>query len=425
MEKYLLVFSDNLNTKGEAMTVLKVLNVGHGDSMILLPETGCCFDRKKILIDLGPGLHDITKHINQEDRVHIFITHHDADHLNGIRFFANRMKQVDEITVPFYQNEITLIAKSILSLKGMRHAHDCTEFIRLLEDLIGNQIYLKELTNRRSTGPKLSFAHEGKWYCKHITCLNPPICMDSFYWLKEASTEDLCKIIDKLFEPVFAGSMDRYIQKKTLGRSINTPRYTSNNKEYFDEDEDFNDIILDAPVETNIPIEEVNARKASYVVDFIMRNLELLKAFNTVPNRENLRVIYEEFIKCTHDACTVLKTAYSTKTFLLTGDASKKVFHRLIQKGSNITADYLKMPHHGSKQNISAEIFDAIQPKAAIISHNNRRFGKARDSLPNMEVLEMLESKGIYVMLTNDVCKQNVRCMSKSNHLGDLFVEMI
>ena len=117
--------------------------------------------------------------------------------------------------------------------------------------------------------------------------------------------------------------------------------------------------------------------------------------------------------------------AYSTKTFLLTGDASKKVFHRLMREGLDITADYLKMPHHGSKQNITEEILDAIQPKVAIISHNNRRFGKAKDSLPNMEVLEMLGNKGIDVMLTNDVCKQNVRCMSKSSHLGDQFVEVL
>ena len=406
------------------MTVLRVLNVGHGDSMILLPETGCCFDQKKLLIDLGSGLYDITKHINQEDRVHIFITHHDADHLDGIRFFVNRMAQVDEITVPFYQNEITLIAKSILSLKGMQQANDCSEFIRLLEDIVDNQIFLKELISR-STGPVLSFAYEGKWFCNHIKCLNPPTIMNSFYWLKEASTNDLCEIIYELFERGFAVTMDRYVQKRTLNRSFRKRRNRSREEAFFNENEDFFNITLDAQVEIDLPSEELSARKASYVMNFIMHNLELLIAFNAAPNRENLQVIYEEFIKCTHDACTVLKATYYKKTFLLTGDASKKVFHRLMQKGLDITANYLKMPHHGSKQNITSEILEAIDPKVAIISHNNRRFGNARDSLPNMEVLEMLESKGIYVMLTNDVYKPSIRCMSKSNHLGDQFVEVL
>ena len=43
---------------------LKVLNVVHGDSIILQPETGCKFDKKTFFIDLGPGQYDVTRHIS-------------------------------------------------------------------------------------------------------------------------------------------------------------------------------------------------------------------------------------------------------------------------------------------------------------------------------------------------------------------------
>lgn len=396
------------------MTVLKVLNVGQGDSMILTPQCGCTFEGQTIFIDLGPGQHDITRHITEDDRIRIFITHHDADHLNGLKFFADKMGQVDEITVPFYQNEITLIAKSILSLKGMRDAKDCGEFIRLLEDILENQIYLKSLTHRSGGGPQLSFAYEGMLLCDHIACLNPPLMMNTFNWLKEASVEDLSEVMSEIFEPMFAQSMEIYLRTRARGRGIV-------------DSAEILDITLDEYIseQQDIYEDEIYIRKGSYVVDFIMRNLPLLRLFNSAPERETLRTIYGDFVKCAHDACMVLRAKYCGKTFLLTGDASKKVFRRLMRKSVNISADYLKIPHHGSKRNISRDILEAIHPEVAIISHDNRRFGRATDSHPNMEVLELLEEEGIRIMLTNDVCKNKITCMRKSAHSGDGFVDML
>ncbi len=163
------------------MQILKILNVKQGDSIILMPPNGCKYDDTTFYVDLGPGQYDVTEQISKNDKVHIIITHHDADHLNGMKFFVDKMNQVEKITVPFHQNEITLIAKSILSLKGMRSAKGCGEFIRLLDDIVSNQIYIKKLTHNKS-GPTLCFAFEEVKLnsCKHITYLNPPITMDRY-----------------------------------------------------------------------------------------------------------------------------------------------------------------------------------------------------------------------------------------------------
>ena len=393
------------------MSIIKVLNVGQGDSLILLPPEECIFDNMTVFVDLGPGQVDITKYIKKTSYIHLFITHHDADHLSGIKFLADKMGDVQGIAMPFYQNEITLIAKCILNFKGMREARDCGEFISLLEDILENQIYIKRLAYK-TTGPQLSFVYAGKRICDHITCLNPPIIMDTFNWLKETSIEELVEVLCELFEPSFAQSMEMYFRAKSKGNK------------YIDS-HDIIGITIDEGIGDQEGINTVFSQKGSYVVDFLMRNLAIIRSFNSAPERETLRIIYEDFVKCTHDACMVLRVEYLGKTFLLTGDASKKVFHRLIQEGVDISANYLKMPHHGSIQNISVDILDKIHPEVAIISHNNRYFGKAIDSHPNMQTLSILNQKGIKVMLTNDVCKHGVTCMKKANHLGDRFVDIL
>lgn len=390
--------------------VLKVLNVGHGDSIILRPEDGCVFMDETILIDLGDGGTDITSSIGDKEKIHIFITHHDADHLGGFRFFFNRLSQVHEITVPFYQNEITLIAKAILKLKGIRSAVDCGEFIRALEDIVHHQLFIKKLTEDPGSNPKLSFAYEPKKYCDHITCLNPPEIVEVYNWLKEASEPDLIKISNEVFEPEFARDMEIYIRGMRRG-------------EEFIDSREIQDITLYEQQDS------YNSRgiiqiKGSFVIDFFMRNIETIRKFNEKPDREMLRKIYENYVKCTHDVCTVLKVKFGGETFLLTGDASKKVFRRLIKEEKDISAYCLKMPHHGSIKNIDATILRKIDPKVAIISHGNRRFGKSKESLPNQKTLELLEKERIEILITNDVKKDYLTVMYKEHHKDNDHVEI-
>ena len=164
--------------------------------------------------------------------------------------------------------------------------------------------------------------------------------------------------------------------------------------------------------------------KANFVLDFIFNNIVLLRRFNYESTRKNMRKIYNKYIKCTHDVSLVFMIYHQNNRILMAGDASKKVFNRLITEGENIEAEYIKIPHHGSKKNIDAGILSAINPSVAIISHNNRQFGRCKDTHPHKEVLDMLRNGGVRVLLTNDVKKDGIVYMEKKKHQIDKIVKI-
>lgn len=170
---------------------------------------------------------------------------------------------------------------------------------------------------------------------------------------------------------------------------------------------------------------EIGYVKCNYVLKFIMQNLELFEIFNEKSTRDNLKRKYKKYVKCTHDVCIVLKTSFEGDTMLLTGDASKKVFNRLIKEGKDISATYLKMPHHGSKHNMNKKILNEISPRVAIISHENGHFGAAKDTHPNQELLNLLEKEKIKILITNSVVKGDVIIMKKDNHNKDPKVNIL
>lgn len=390
------------------MAAIDILNVGQGDSLILRASDDCVFSGETIFIDLGPGKYDITKHIRENEKIHIFLTHHDNDHLEGLRFFIGKMKQVNEITVPFYQNEITLIARAILNLKGIGISSDCNEFVKILEEVVSNQAFLKTLVKEKDGRPKLSFAYEGKEFCSHIECFNPPMLIDSYDWLHEMNGEDLVQIIYEVFTDEFAKEMELYIQddSRQIYRRMDVPEF-SRFFLYSGEEQD-----------------EARNAKRNYVLSFILDNITLLRNFNNKASRDNLKKIYKNYVKCTHDVCVVLKTSFDNTPFLFTGDASKKVFNRLIRENKDISAIYLKMPHHGSKHNMNEKILKKIKPKTAIISHNNGHFGESKDTHPNQEILNLLQKNRVRILITNDIIKNNMVIMKKNEHKNDCYVHI-
>ena len=389
----------------------EILNVGQGDSMVIRPPAGCRCSKETLIVDLGPGNYDITKHIKPEDKVHIFLTHHDNDHLEGLRFFIGKMHQVSEITVPLYQNEITLIARAILNLKGIRDSRDCDEFVKALEEIVNNQVILKTLTEENEDASRLSFAYDGgNSPCKHIEYMNPPLIAESYDWLHEMDKDAIRTVMTEFFTAEFAGEMALYFQaaeeKYMAEDSMRFYRYWLGNRQ---EEEG-----------------RLLGIKCNYVMNFIVENALLFRRFNMERSRKVLKKIYKNYVKCTHDVCLVMKMCYpGEKSMLLTGDASKKVFKRLIRENPKaISAYYLKMPHHGSKHNMDEAILDSINPRSVIISHNNGRFGKAKDSHPNQEVLDMLADRSIKILITNDVVKNGIRVMKKELHKDDALVEI-
>jgi len=98
----------------------------------------------------------------------------------------------------------------------------------------------------------------------------------------------------------------------------------------------------------------------------------------------------------------------SGERWLFTGDADDWVFDRLIASGKNLSAKYLKVPHHGSRENLSIATLKAVSPEVAIVSHKNRRFGRSLDPHPHHEVMDILDRQGVRTYYTNPVIKKKV-----------------
>lgn len=388
------------------MGIFEVLNVGQGDCIIVRPPYKCRYHEKTFFIDLGPGNIDITKYISGREKVNIYLSHHHKDHMGGLIYFANKINQIEEIIVPFHQNEITLIAQAILNLKGIRSSDNCSEFINALEEIVNNQVIIKSLTEGNKMCPKLSFIYEGKRFCQHIKCLNPPIHINVFDWIGEADIENIIELFHDMFTPSFSNEMENYV--RTYSHRKENPDFVSFGNFWIQTEDDAES--------------QHGYNKCNYVLNFIMNNIPLFLNFNNNSTRKNLKRIYNKYLSCTHDVCMVLMTSFGGEKMLLTGDASKNVFKRLINENKDIRATYLKMPHHGSKRNINEKILKHINPKVAIISHNNGHFGTSKDTHPNIEVLEYLQKMGVKILLTNDIIKGNCTYMKKNNHCDDDYV---
>ncbi|MBE6063292.1 MAG: MBL fold metallo-hydrolase [Clostridium butyricum] len=64
----------------------------------------------------------------------------------------------------------------------------------------------------------------------------------------------------------------------------------------------------------------------------------------------------------------VLKIQYGNTSFLFTGDAEKEVEQDILNHNDNITADVIKIGHHGSSTSTTPNFLKAVNPSASIIS---------------------------------------------------------
>lgn len=93
----------------------------------------------------------------------------------------------------------------------------------------------------------------------------------------------------------------------------------------------------------------------------------------------------------------IVRLCYKSFTMLFTGDIEEIAEQKLLQKYENtekLTADILKVAHHGSKSSSIAEFLEKVNPKIAVIGvGKNNKFGH-----PNAGVLDrlsMLRNKNI------------------------------
>ncbi|MEQ6389399.1 DNA internalization-related competence protein ComEC/Rec2 [Bacillaceae bacterium S4-13-58] len=98
-----------------------------------------------------------------------------------------------------------------------------------------------------------------------------------------------------------------------------------------------------------------------------------------------------------NDQSLVFSVVLGGKNWLFTGDISKEMESQLISTFPSLSADVLKVSHHGSKTSTSEEFLTQIQADVAIISVG-RRNGYGH---PSPEVIDRLNQRSMVVLRTD------------------------
>ncbi len=93
----------------------------------------------------------------------------------------------------------------------------------------------------------------------------------------------------------------------------------------------------------------------------------------------------------------VLKMTYGENSFLFTGDAGRQSEYNMIDRGFDLSADVLKVGHHGSAYSSTREFLDEVRPEYAVIS-----CGEGNDyGHPHKETIDRL--RGVKTYITKDL----------------------
>ena len=351
--------ADMIKDKKEKKTMLTVFNVGQGDAFLLQPECGCDYDEPNplLLIDTGSPSARIKRKLPAKNIIAL-LTHSHEDHIGGVPELITSNKLVG-LFLPYYLPEITSIFRYIRDYVSTRFIQpDWSQVTPLVRRLL----------------------KEGDCLCGHIKILNPPMSPSIYFNSYRMPAES--RSIERALAALTEMGMDLPIQEIV--------KY-----------------------ETPLHGENIDGFDAEYVAN--ARNF-VHQFFITLSDRvrhdgsEGLSYHVDTHLQLTANQASVV-FMYShpeNDKWLFTGDADETVFERLIGSGTDISAKYLKVPHHGSRENLSRLTLRAIAPKVAVVSHKNRRFGRSLDSHPHHEVIDMLDRQGIRTYYTNPVVKDGM-----------------
>lgn len=115
----------------------------------------------------------------------------------------------------------------------------------------------------------------------------------------------------------------------------------------------------------------------------------------------NLKVYFIGPVRICEDnnnCSAVIKIEYKEISMLFTGDAEYSEENDILSSGYDVSADILKVGHHGSSSSSSPEFIAAVNPKTAVISVGaGNKYGH-----PTNEVLAVLNNAGINIYRTDE-----------------------
>lgn len=334
--------------------MLTVFNVGQGDAFFLKPDFVCKFGQPPLLVDTGPSAAKVADRIGEE-KLAVLITHSHADHIGGLSRVLRR-KAISELFVPYYLPEMVRI----------------NQYLRRF-----SKVKLKNLNWPLLLRKKIIPVAEGDKLCEHLTVLNPPRYPNQFIFVNERSELEILDALN-IFREL----------------NIDLPQ------------EEIINYLTPLPLRQDEEDNEYQLLARQFVHRFFISLADSLR------QQQFKAVSYEinRHIELTaNQASVVFKFHDRNGKWLFTGDADETVFDRLISQGIDISAKYLKVPHHGSRGNLTRAILEKIDPEYAIVSHANRAFGRSLDPHPHHEIIDLLDRCGVQTYYTNPVIKNKVQ----------------
>jgi competence protein ComEC len=98
----------------------------------------------------------------------------------------------------------------------------------------------------------------------------------------------------------------------------------------------------------------------------------------------------------TNDASVVVRLTHGSIKFMLPGDISSTIESQILVRSTDLTAQILKVAHHGSEYSSSAPFLAAVDPLEAIISVGDNTYGH-----PNPDTISRLLAAGARIWRTD------------------------
>ncbi len=163
------------------------------------------------------------------------------------------------------------------------------------------------------------------------------------------------------------GGMDAVIDSFEIG-CVYMPDASANTDTFLD--------MLDSIENKNVKV--IKAKAGVSVIDEENINMVFV-----APNSDK----YEE----TNDYSAVLRLTYGKRSFLFTGDAESVSEKEMLENGMDLSADVLKVGHHGSSTSSTKNFIKRVNPEYAIIevgegNSYGHPHGKTLDVLKKMKI---------------------------------------
>lgn len=104
-----------------------------------------------------------------------------------------------------------------------------------------------------------------------------------------------------------------------------------------------------------------------------------------------------EGVQNLNDTSEVMLLSFGESKFLFTGDLEKDTMSQCLSMEPTLSADIIKVPHHGSQNALSEDLYHQTKPKFAVISvGKDNKYGH-----PHQVLVNFLEKAGIKIYRTD------------------------